>query len=115
MATTKQRLIVRVVVLIAATSLVLTVIARTEAAPHVCADDACASGSPAAQRKARENTLLDKVGLGSLRRVAWEAFPAALALSALIGAAGGFVYAGIVGGGRSAKNREDEERDRSSP
>ena len=73
-----------------------------------------ASDDLQAAKKDREKGLLDKVGLGSLRDVPWDAFPAALALSALIGAAGGFVYAGIVGGGPAEDEPTDRESDRPS-
>lgn len=43
------------------------------------------------------DSWLDKIGLGSLDKIPWEAFPIALGLAALIGAAGGFVYAGLIG------------------
>ena len=56
----------------------------------------CAAKNVAA-KKARSEGVLEKVGLGSLEDIPWEAFPPALVLSALIGAAGGFVYAGIEG------------------
>lgn len=80
--------------------------AAVEAEATTCPDSTC----ELAQR-AREDdeTLLDKVGLGSLRDVAWEAFPVALGLSALIGAAGGFVYAGLSKGSRPDKRRPDEK------
>ena len=46
---------------------------------------------------AKGESLLDQFGLNSLDEIPWEAFPVALGLSALIGAAAGFVYAGLVG------------------
>ena len=45
----------------------------------------------------REDNWLDEIGLGSLDKIPWEAFPIALGLAAFIGAAGGFVYAGLMG------------------
>ena len=46
---------------------------------------------------AKDEGLLDKVGLGSLEKIPWETFPIALGLSALIGAAAGLIYAGLMG------------------
>ncbi|MDQ4096042.1 MAG: hypothetical protein M3174_07560 [Actinomycetota bacterium] len=74
-----------------------------------CAREECTTASSAQRRgDNREETLLDKVGLGSLRDISWEAVPAALALAALIGAAGGFVYSGIVGQDHPAKKQETD-------
>ena len=56
---------------------------------------------------AKGESLLDQIGLSSLDEIPWETFPVALGLSALIGAAAGFIYAGLMG------NR-DEKRDRKS-
>ena len=46
---------------------------------------------------AKGESLLDQFGLDSLGEIPWETFPVALGLSALIGAAAGLVYAGLVG------------------
>ena len=56
---------------------------------------------------AKSEGLLDQLGLTSLDDIPWRTFPIALGLSALIGAAAGFVYAGLVGnrnGGRDKKS-----------
>lgn len=67
---------------------------------------ACQNSILGAQRrnKKSEESLLDKVGLGSLEDIPWETFPLALGLSALIGAAGGFVYGGLVEDGRPKRD-----------
>ena len=58
----------------------------------------------AADKGTRANDdFLDKIGLGSLKALPWETLPAALALSALVGAGGGFVYSGL------ASTRNDRE------
>lgn len=54
---------------------------------------------------ARGENWLDQIGLGSLDKIPWEAFPIALGLSALIGAAGGFVYAGLIGNGNKRRDK----------
>lgn len=68
--------------------------------------DTCENSILGAQRrnKKSEESLLDKVGLGSLEDIPWETFPLALGLSALIGAAGGFVYGGLVQDGRPKRD-----------
>ncbi len=62
--------------------------------------------APELAKKAGKETndgLLDQVGLGSLEELPWSTMPLALALSALIGAVGGFVYSGLVGPSESTK------------
>jgi hypothetical protein len=67
-----------------------------------CAAETCEQSVVVAQRKGKRDkeNLLDKIGLGSLEDIPWGTFPLALGLSALVGAAGGFVYSGLVGNGR---------------
>ena len=43
----------------------------------------------------KDGGLLDDIGLGSLDEIPWDAFGLAMVLSALVGAGGGFIYAGI--------------------
>ena len=50
--------------------------------------------------------LWSQIGFDSLDEIPWEAFPPALGLSAIIGAAGGFVYSGL-SGNSTDKNDED--------
>ena len=103
--------------LVAAVALVLLVEARPRpaGARSTCgAPDCSASDGVHAAKKSKDEGLLDKVGLGSLEDLAWGALPAALALSALIGAAGGFVYAGIVGGRSSKAGSKRKEGDEAS-
>ena len=69
---------------------------RASACPAV--GSSCERQAPAAAKRTEDDDdLLDKVGLGSLEDLPWETLPVALGLSALIGAAGGFVYSGLVG------------------
>ena len=55
---------------------------------------------------AKEKGLLDRVGLGSLEDIPWEAFPLALGLSALIGAAAGLIYGGLLGSKRGRREKK---------
>jgi len=55
-----------------------------------------------AQRRDRTNGgrredggLLDDIGLSSLSEIPWDAFGLGIVMSALVGAGGGFIYAGI--------------------
>ena len=73
----------------------------THARASACrADDSrCAESTTSAAKKRpkADDGVLDKIGLGSLEDLPWQTLPLALGLAALIGAAGGFVYAGLVG------------------
>lgn len=46
-------------------------------------------------KKKEDGGLLDDIGLGSLDEIPWDAFGLGVVLSALVGAGGGFIYAGI--------------------
>lgn len=46
-------------------------------------------------KKKKDGGLLDDIGLGSLDQIPWDAFGLGMVLSALVGAGGGFIYAGI--------------------
>jgi hypothetical protein len=47
------------------------------------------------KKKEKNGGLLDDIGLGSLDEIPWGAFGLGMVLSALVGAGGGFIYAGI--------------------
>ncbi|MDQ4144957.1 MAG: hypothetical protein M3198_14700 [Actinomycetota bacterium] len=98
--------------LVAFTALLVIAVAHPAAAVPRCGERDCAAFVAAARRD-RSEGILDKVGLGSLEDIPWEALPVALGLSAIIGAAGGFVYAGIVGSGTSGErpSARDESAD----
>lgn len=49
----------------------------------------------ARKKKEKDGGLLDDIGLGSLDEIPWGAFGLGMVLSALVGAGGGFIYAGI--------------------
>ena len=71
---------------------------RKEPTGLVVADEA--GGAPAQaqgrrEKKKRNGGLLDDIGLGSLDEIPWDAFGLGMILSALVGAGGGFIYAGI--------------------
>ena len=55
---------------------------------------------------AKDEGLLDRLGLESLDEIPWEVFPVALLLSAVVGAAGGLIYAGLLGSDDSGKKKE---------
>lgn len=63
------------------------------------AESSCDPKAPVAAKRAKDSAdgWLDEIGLGSLEDLPWETLPLALGLSALIGAAGGLVYSGLVG------------------
>ena len=67
--------------------------------PMAAAEGASAETAPAAQgrrdKRNKDGGLLDDIGLGSLDEIPWDAFALAMVLSALVGAGGGFIYAGI--------------------
>ena len=56
-------------------------------------------------RSEKDDGVLDKIGLGSLEEIPWSTLPLALVLSVLVGAAGGFVYSGLIGPPDAAKKK----------
>lgn len=71
---------------------------RKETTALVVADEV-AEGPAQAQgrraKKGKDGGLLDDIGVGSLDEIPWDAFGLGMVLSALVGAGGGFIYAGI--------------------
>ena len=67
------------------------------------AEEAAVQAQGRRAKRRNNGGLLDDIGLGSLDEIPWDAFGLGMVLSALVGAAGGFIYAGI------AEPREEAE------